>query len=128
VKTFAASLGFELRDAEELAIVVSEMASNIVRHGIRGSIALDVVEDACAGLGLRIVARDVGPPFRDLATALRDGCDDRGPIDPETIVRRGGLGGGLGAIVRFTDSFRVEPEAVGKRICAVRFRARRAPG
>ena len=32
--------GFDVRRATELAIVVSELASNIVKHGVRGEIRL----------------------------------------------------------------------------------------
>ena len=44
--------------------------------------------------------------------AMTDGYDDRGPIDPALILRRGGLGTGLGAVARLADrlDYREEPE------------------
>jgi anti-sigma regulatory factor (Ser/Thr protein kinase) len=68
-----------------------------------------------------VIARDVGPPFHDLELALRDGYNDRGPIDPATLLRRGGLGTGLGAVQRLTDSLDVIYVSGGKAIEVVRY-------
>jgi anti-sigma regulatory factor (Ser/Thr protein kinase) len=116
-----ATLGFSRTDCHELAIVVSELTSNILKYGVRGSIELDVVESAELGRGLLVTARDLGPPFRNLDTALKDGHDDRGPIDPGTLLRRGGIGAGLGAVLRLTDTFQVESLPLGKAIRVVRY-------
>ena len=123
VRALAIDHGFTRHDGEELAIVVSELISNILKYGVRGSIQLQVLADPKPGI--HIIARDEGPPFHDLQLALRDGFNDRGPIDPASLMKRGGLGLGLGAIVRMTDSFRVEQLPVGKEIHVVRFVARR---
>jgi anti-sigma regulatory factor (Ser/Thr protein kinase) len=122
----ARELGFGKRRGAEIAIVVSELASNIVKYGVRGEMAfiLETAADGCGGPGggrgvLTVVARDAGPPIRDLALALRDGCDDRGPIEPAILARRGGLGTGLGAVVRLADRFEYRPAeacATGKEI------------
>ncbi|HVT18781.1 MAG TPA: ATP-binding protein [Thermoanaerobaculia bacterium] len=122
----ARELGFGRKRAAEIAIVVSELASNIVKYGVRGEIALALAaaEESRDGPGkgrgeLMVVARDAGPPIHDLATAMRDGCDDRGPIDPAILLRRGGLGTGLGAVVRLADHFEyrhAEACAAGKEI------------
>jgi anti-sigma regulatory factor (Ser/Thr protein kinase) len=120
----AQKLGFPRHERQEVAIAVSELASNIVKYGVRGSIEISSLEDPRHGVGLVIVARDVGPPFRNLAMALQDGCDDDGPIDPGLLLKRAGLGIGLGAVVRFTDSFDVEHGKVGKEIRVVRYRVR----
>jgi anti-sigma regulatory factor (Ser/Thr protein kinase) len=114
--------GVEPRRAGEVAIVVSELASNIVKYGVRGEIALHVAADTGGGLALTVVARDVGPPIHDLATALLDGHDDRGPIDPALLAQRGGLGTGLGAVARLADGLEVRQESGGKQIIATFFR------
>lgn len=122
VLVLAEEQGFSRWDAKELAIVVSELASNIVKYGVRGSIELDALVDPARGAGVSVVAHDVGPPFHDLQMALRDGCDDRGPIDPAQLLKRAGLGIGLGAVVRFTDTFDVQQHATGKSIRVVRYK------
>ena len=100
---------------------MSELASNIVKYGVRGSIGIEDIWDPHCGPGITIVAEDIGPPFHDLAMAIKDGFDDRGPIDPALLLRRGGLGTGLGAVIRLTDSFHVEPLPLGKRVCTLRY-------
>jgi anti-sigma regulatory factor (Ser/Thr protein kinase) len=121
VGALAKQLGFRSNECAELAIVVSELCSNIVKYGVRGSIELQPIEDPTSGLGISIVAHDVGPPFHDWAMALQDGCDDRGPIDPGELLRRGGLGIGLGAVARLTHSLQVETGSDGKRISVIRY-------
>ncbi len=113
--------GVEPRRAGEVAIVVSELASNIVKYGVHGEIALHVTGLAGAtggGMVLTVQARDTGPPIHDLATAMLDGHDDHGPIDPALMAQRGGLGTGLGAVARLADSLEVRQEPGGKQITA----------
>lgn len=124
VRQVGERLGFSRGECQELAIVVSELTSNILKYGVRGSIAIDPRETGPLGPGVVVVARDQGPPFHDLELALRDGYDDRGPIDPASLLKRGGLGTGLGAVVRLTDVFEVERLAVGKAIRVIRYRTR----
>lgn len=124
VRDIGLSLGFSRNDCHELAIVVSELASNILKYGIQGSISIGELPRDGGPSGLLLEARDQGRPFHDLQLALRDGYDDRGPIDPATLLKRGGLGTGLGAIVRLSDSFSVEELPVGKVIRVVRYRSR----
>ena len=110
--------GVEPRRAGEVAIVASELASNIVKYGVRGEIALHVAAAGGDGIMLTVVARDVGPPIHDLPTAMLDGHDDRGPIDPATMAQRGGLGNGLGAVARLADRLEVRQETGGMQIIA----------
>ena len=53
---------------------------------------------------------------------MLDGCDSDGPIAPERLLGRAGIGSGLGAIVRLTDTFEYHVGPMGKRIRVVRFR------
>ncbi len=121
VKALAKQLGFESQVGQELAIVVSELASNIVKYGVSGSIELETLNHPDRGVGIAIVARDVGPVFNDFWMAMQDGCDDRGPIDPAQLIHRGGLGIGLGAVVRLTDSLDVEQRTGSKQIRAAKY-------
>ena len=118
-RRLARELGLGSRRSEELAIAVSELASNIVKHGVRGEIVLTL--DSPRG-ELTVEARDVGPPIRDLQLAMTDHHDDQGPIDPALLLRRGGLGTGLGAVGRFADRVEYREEEEGKTITARFFR------
>jgi anti-sigma regulatory factor (Ser/Thr protein kinase) len=121
VKRCAEGLEFGPREITELVIVVSELGSNILKYGLRGEMALDRVVGAAGTVGIRIVARDRGPPFHDLNLALKDGHGDRGPVLPEHLSGRRGIGSGLGAVVRFTDSFACIQDADEKRIVVIRY-------
>lgn len=122
VKDLAKQIGFARTACQELEIVVSELVSNIVKYGTSGSIEVDQIITPEQGAGLSIVAEDMGPPFRNLELALLDGHDDRGPIDPLHLLKRNGIGMGLGAVLRLTDSFRVDQSpGLPKRIFVVRY-------
>ncbi len=125
VRDAAQQVGFSSRECSELAIVASELASNIIKYGVRGGLEIAAITDA-NGTGLMLIAWDCGPPFHDLTAAVQDGWDDRGPIDPLDMLKRKGIGGGLGAVLRLSHSFRVEPEPVGKKIHVVRYLSRRS--
>ena len=122
---FGQELGFPKRERAELAIVASELASNILKYGDRGTLEMDRFTDE-RGAGLTMIASDRGPQFHDLDAALKDGWSDRGPIDPMDMLKRKGIGGGLGAICRLTHSFRVEPLPRGKRVHVVRYLVKRS--
>lgn len=125
-RRLAVELGFDTQGREELAIAVSELASNILKYGISGDIRFEKIKTERWGNGVRVTARDIGPPIADLTLAIRDGYSDTGPIDPLQLRTRKGIGCGLGAVVRFSDSFEYVPGEVDKRICIVRY-ARRPP-
>jgi anti-sigma regulatory factor (Ser/Thr protein kinase) len=52
-KRFAATLGFSPRECGELAIVASELCSNILKYGPPGSIELESVTEA-GSAGIRL--------------------------------------------------------------------------
>jgi anti-sigma regulatory factor (Ser/Thr protein kinase) len=117
----AREFGLDARRAMEFAIVVSELASNIVKHGIRGEIVLALDPGSSPQGEIVVEARDIGPPIRDLALAMIDGNDDQGPIDPALILRRGGLGTGLGAVARLADRLEYRDEEGGGKTITARF-------
>jgi anti-sigma regulatory factor (Ser/Thr protein kinase) len=122
VKSLALELGFSSRESTELAIVASELGSNIIKYGRHGSLrASGIAPSDPNGKGISITARDFGPQFRDLQTALQDGCDDQGPLDPLQLLSRKGIGGGLGAVLRLTHTFAVRPLPDGKEIVVERY-------
>lgn len=100
-RNLAASYGFDRRGQWEVAMVVGEAASNIVKYGRRGSVSLRLVaSDGC----LEIEALDEGEGIGDIAFAQQDGVSEgtrRSGVADLRKVR--GLGFGLGTIRRLTD-------------------------
>lgn len=117
-RRLARDWGLGAKRSMELAIVVSELASNIVKHGIRGELSLAFHPDAPPRGEVVVTARDIGPPIRDLELAMTDHFDDQGPINPALLLRRRGLGTGLGAVARLADRVEYRQEADGKAITA----------
>jgi anti-sigma regulatory factor (Ser/Thr protein kinase) len=123
LRKLAVDLELGERVTEELTLVVSELATNILKYGAKGRIEVSLTGDLARGPGIQIVAEDTGPMF-DLSRAVVDGCDANGAIDPAALFGRKGIGAGLGTVSRFTDSLRIEPLPTGKRIVAVRWARR----
>lgn len=120
MRTFAAKIGFEREVIEELVLVVSELASNILKYGRRGHIELARIVREEGTRGISIVAQDETAPF-DLIGSLRDGYDAKGKLDPALVFGRGGIGAGLGAVARLSDGVELVPHGAGKRIVVRRF-------
>jgi len=120
---FAEAMGFGRVAVSELVIASSELAWNIVKYTPGGDITLSSVERD-GDLALEIAARDTGPPFRNFRAATVDGNDDQGPIDPVALWKRRGIGGGLGAVLRFTDELVCRSVEGGKVVVAVRYLSR----
>ncbi len=91
VREAASERGFSAVAIGELAIVVSELATNQIRHARSGRIALrSIARDGVAGL--EILAVDRGPGIEDPTEALRG--------EPRIT---GSLGTGLSSVLRMTD-------------------------
>lgn len=118
--------------AQEVALITSELAWNIVRHAGKGSISLAIVDHPKHGSGLEIRACDDAPPIADLALAQRDGHTAGGPIPVDAMLRRRGIGSGLGAVVRLGDSLVQLPvqlaHGTGKCLVVTRYLVRPRPG
>lgn len=102
--------GFERRVCWELAVVASELATNLIKYAGSGLIRLGFCpHGAEAGRPpgrpfLQIEALDEGPGFEDPQVALRDGISEgrvRAEAPNPTSLR--GLGCGLGAVARLSD-------------------------
>ena len=91
VLVMAGQLQFPASRADQLALAVTEAASNLYKHAQRGSLLLSVNRDAEAP-GIELVTIDSGPGFPDVSAAMRDGHSTAGT-----------LGIGLGAIRRLAD-------------------------
>ncbi len=123
LRPFAAEIGFEREVIEELVVVVSELASNILKYGQKGRIELARIDREEGTRGISITARDQAPPF-DLLMSLRDGYDSQGKLDPARVYGRGGIAAGLGAVYRLSDAVELVPHDVGKSIVVRRFLGR----
>jgi anti-sigma regulatory factor (Ser/Thr protein kinase) len=93
--TAAEPLGISELDAGRVALVATELATNLVRHAGGGEL---LVRRLTMGhqAGLEIVALDRGPGMTDLDEALRDGYSTGGT-----------KGAGLGAVRRLAHRFAV---------------------
>jgi anti-sigma regulatory factor (Ser/Thr protein kinase) len=89
----AAGLG--VAEAGRLALVATEMSTNLVKYAKGGTVTVTGYEEG-AESGVQLVAVDAGPGFADFAAALRDGHSSAGS-----------LGLGLGVIKRSASLFDV---------------------
>jgi len=117
VQRIASAVGFSSRDAGELVLVTSELATNILKFAPPGAIAAEQIDSEQHGIGIRITASDSGAPLEDLERILAS--SSQVGVPREWTGR--GLGGGLGAVVRFTDALRCVPSAGGKQMIADRY-------
>jgi anti-sigma regulatory factor (Ser/Thr protein kinase) len=91
----ARRLGFNEIKAGELALVITEAATNIVKHAVRGEILLrQVISNG--GSGIEVLAVDVGPGMSNLAHSMQDG-----------VSTAGSYGVGFGAMHRLANEFDV---------------------
>jgi len=93
---FASELGFDEINQAKAALVVTEAASNLVKHSGGGQLILKGLSDGPAGPCLEILTIDSGPGMSDLSRCMADGYSSVGTP-----------GSGLGAISRLADSFEI---------------------
>jgi anti-sigma regulatory factor (Ser/Thr protein kinase) len=117
VQRVASATGFSRRETSELVLVVSELATNILKFAPPGAIEVTRIEHEQHGPGIRIAARDSGPPFDDLEEILARSSQIGIPREWTGT----GLGGGLGAVVRFTHALSCLPCPGGKQLVAERY-------
>jgi serine/threonine-protein kinase RsbT len=103
-KRLCCSLGFGARAQWEVAIAVTELATNIVKYAGSGTITLSWQEH-CATLVIE--ARDRGPGLDRPDLALMDHISEGNDRRAAPLASRG-LGTGLGAISRMLDELTVE--------------------
>jgi anti-sigma regulatory factor (Ser/Thr protein kinase) len=95
VGNYARSLGLpEVRRAE-VAIVVTELATNLLKHAKGGDILADRFSDS-QGVGLELLALDRGGGMADVERCIGDGYSTAGSP-----------GNGLGAVMRLSDHVRI---------------------
>jgi anti-sigma regulatory factor (Ser/Thr protein kinase) len=92
---YAERLGFNETESGAVAIAVTEMATNLVKHAQRGKILLQALP-LDGRTALRVTSMDQGPGIRDLALSFQDG---------HSTTRTSGTG--LGAMRRLSHRFEV---------------------
>lgn len=91
--TLARRVGLDPQRASEVALAVTEAATNLHQHTPDGALLLRVLR-AGSEAGVEFLTVDNGPGMADVAAALMDGASTAGT-----------LGIGLGAVARLADRF-----------------------
>lgn len=108
-RSMAAEIGFSDQAAEEIGLVASELAANLIRHAREGQLSLERLA-AGGRVGLQVEAVDSGPGIENVDLAMMDG-----------FSTAGGLGIGLGTANRLMDELSVDTkrrkgtQVVGRR-------------
>ncbi len=89
----AADSGLDETAVGRVALIATELATNIVKHAARGEMIVRLLDD---DEGLEMIAIDSGPGIADMERALRDG-----------FSTAGSAGAGLGALQRLATTFDV---------------------
>jgi anti-sigma regulatory factor (Ser/Thr protein kinase) len=95
VGDLARDIGFPRERIDQIAIVVTELATNLIKHGAGGHIHARQCDDA-GGAGLELLALDRGKGMADVGRCMEDGYSTAGSP-----------GNGLGAIRRLADDVRI---------------------
>ena len=112
------AIGFDEKASEEIAIAVSELASNLIKYARGGKLTLAPIDES-ARAGIQVESLDGGPGIADVELALSDG-----------FSTGGGLGYGLGAVNRFMDQFEISSQCgsnPGTHIVCKRWLRREGP-
>jgi anti-sigma regulatory factor (Ser/Thr protein kinase) len=112
-EALAVQLGLPPDRVAEVGLAVTEIASNVHRHGGGGALLLRAVRHAKVA-DLEVVAVDAGPGMVDVARARRDG-----------YCTAGTLGIGLGAVDRLADSVEISSVPERGTVVVARFEGRR---
>jgi anti-sigma regulatory factor (Ser/Thr protein kinase)/serine/threonine protein phosphatase PrpC len=95
----ANQIGFDKVKTEEIAILISELGTNVLKHGGgKGKMVISQIEDDNSRKALEVWCCDTGNGINDLKKAIEDGFSNT-----QT------LGIGLGTINRFSDEIEVNP-------------------
>lgn len=112
----ARRLGLSSHRSAEVALAVTEAATNVQRHAVDGALLLRVVRSGDEA-GVEFLTVDSGPGMPDIAAALADGMSSAGT-----------LGIGLGAVSRLADHFDLHSIPGRGTVMAAQFWPRAADG
>lgn len=105
----AESIGMKKSQVTDVAIAISELASNLVKHRTsQGRIIIREIEKD-GRKGVEIVSSDLGPGIADVEAAMTDGYS-----------AVGSLGIGLSAVNRLMDEFEIRSDIKGRTLITTR--------
>ena len=70
--------GFSSEDVGRVALVATELATNVIKHASGGELLIGSYSDD-AGSGVEVLALDKGPGMADVQACLADGYSSAGP-------------------------------------------------
>src|SRR5687767_4155694 len=85
--------GLNREEQGQLAIIVTEMATNLAMHAHNGRLLIQSMNVGLAR-GVEVLSIDTGPGIKDIGQCMRDGFSTTGTA-----------GNGLGAVQRLSDEF-----------------------
>ncbi len=104
-RMFSAAMGFSPQACEEIALAMTELATNLMKHARGGTLTLAALAES-KHTGLEIQSHDTGPGIAHVEQALGDRYSTAGT-----------RGTGLGAVNRLMDELEiVSPRGQGTRI------------
>lgn len=109
----AASLGFDDVAAGRVALVATELGTNLVKHARQGRLLLGAVAGDDGAPQVELLSLDHGPGMPDVARSMADGYSTSGT-----------MGGGLGAVRRLAQVFDVYSRVPDGTVIAARLDAR----
>ncbi|QDQ25577.1 SpoIIE family protein phosphatase [Chitinimonas arctica] len=112
----AAKLGFDETTRGRVALVATELGSNLVRYANRGRVLLAAVESTPGKLAVEMLSLDHGPGIADLSACMADGHSTGGTS-----------GTGLGAVRRLSDEFDIHSSVPSGTVILARLTTRPAP-
>lgn len=96
----AKQIGFGEVETGEVAIIITEMVTNVLKHGgAKGVFVQCRIRDEQLNSGIELWCCDHGEGFENIDLAMQDG-----------YTKSHSLGIGLGSIQRFSDEFEINPE------------------
>lgn len=112
-EALAQEVGLDAVHAGRVALVVTELGNNLVRHAHHGALLIACKPERAE---IEIVATDRGPGIADIARCLRDGFSTGGTP-----------GTGLGAVRRLSSEFHVHTAVPDGTVMVCRVRPANAP-
>ncbi|OQW31061.1 MAG: hypothetical protein A4E19_20630 [Nitrospira sp. SG-bin1] len=107
--------GLDEQEISKVALVVTELATNLVKHATRGELLIRPIERNGTA-GIEVLSLDRGPGIHDVARALGDGYSTAGSP-----------GSGLGALQRTAGEFDLYSQAGKGTVVVARIWSRHSP-